>query len=93
MKSRNTKKQPADTTEADDDLDIPPTTREFFKRGKVGKYYAEIMSDCNVVRIGSDLRKAFPNEQSVNQALRELLKMRETLLSITAGKVKRKKSA
>ena len=78
---------------ADDDLEIPTMTREQMRRGVVGKHYREIMADCNVVRIASDLRKAFPNEQSVNQALRELLKMRETLVSITAGKSKRKKSA
>lgn len=79
--------------EVDDDMDIPPTPPVFFKRATMGKYYARLMHKCNVVRIAPDLTSAFPNEQTVNQALRELLKMRATLDSITSDKVKRKKSA
>lgn len=81
------------TASKDDDLDIPPVTREQMRRGVMGSMYSKVMAGSNLVRIAPDLKNAFPNEKSVNQALRELLKMRETLVSITADKVKRKKSA
>ncbi len=76
-----------------DDLEVPPLTREQLKRGVMGKYRRELMANSNFVRIESDLRNAFPNEQTVNHALRELLKIRETLVSLTSNKTKRRKSA
>jgi hypothetical protein len=75
------------------DLEIPTVTREQMKRGVMGYMYRKVMAGSNLVRIDAELSHAFPNEAAVNQALRELLKMRETLVSITADKAKRKKSA
>ena len=86
-------KKHADENTANDDLDIPPTPPGFFKRATTGRMYGRMMMDCNVVRVAPDLRKAFPNEKSVNIALRELLKIRETLVGLIAPEVKRKKSA
>jgi hypothetical protein len=88
------KKKPSERTAAnDDDLEIPELPASFFKKAVRGKYYARMTAKSNVVRIASDLVSAFPNESSVNHALRELLKFRETLASITADKVRRKKTA
>lgn len=78
---------------AENELEIPELGPEFFKNGVMGKYYAQMMAQCNVVRIAPDLADAFPNEPAVNEALRELLRIRETLMRITADKAKRKKSA
>jgi hypothetical protein len=75
------------------DLEIPPVAREELRRGVMGKYYRAVMANSNVVRIAKDLSDAFPNEASVNQALRELLKFRETLAGITADTTRRKKTA
>ena len=76
----------------DDDLDIPPLTEEFFKTAVMGKYYRDVMARSNVVRIHKDLNDAFPNEAAVNEALRQLLTLRETLNAIVANP-KRKKTA
>jgi len=78
---------------ADADLDIPPVTRAQMKRGTMGLMYSKLMAGSNVVRIAPDVGQAFPNEKSVNTALRELLKIRETLAGLIAPEVKRKKSA
>jgi len=45
--------------------------------GVRGKYYVRMMAKSNVVRIAADLTKAFPNERAVNDALRQLLEIRE----------------
>jgi hypothetical protein len=87
------KKRSERTAANDDDLEIPELPAGFFKKGVRGKYYARMMARSNVVRIAPELTGAFPNEASVNQALRELLKFRETLANITADKTKRKKTA
>jgi hypothetical protein len=63
------------------------------RKGVVGLMYSRVMAGSNLVRIAPELGVAFPNEQAVNQALRELLKIRETLVNLTAVKAKRKKSA
>jgi hypothetical protein len=63
------------------------------RKGVIGLMYSRVMAGSNLVRIAPELSVAFPNEQAVNQALRELLKIRETLVNLTAVKAKRKKSA
>lgn len=68
-------------------------TRRQMRQGVMGKYYREVMAGSNLVRVAPDVQATFPNEQAVNQALRELLKMRERLISLTAGTATRKKSA
>jgi hypothetical protein len=86
-------KKSATDRRAADGLEIPELGAEFFAKAAQGRHYAKVMADSNLVRIASDLRAAFPNEASVNQALRELLRFRETLTQITSDKVKRKKIA
>jgi len=44
--------------------------------GKVrGKYYKRVMQSSNVVRLDPDVAKVFPNEKSVNDALRLLVRV------------------
>ena len=57
--------------------------------GVRGKYYLRIMAKSNVVRIASDLTKAFPNERAVNEALRQFLEIREIAERKTAPKRRR----
>jgi hypothetical protein len=86
-------KKPVNARRAEDDTEIPDLGPEFFASAVRGRSYARIMANSNIVRIAPDLRTAFPNEISVNQALRELLRFRETLAHITSDKVKRRKTA
>jgi hypothetical protein len=52
--------------------------REYdFSKGVRGKYAARIREGSNVVRIDPDLIAEFPNAESVNAALRELLQRRK----------------
>lgn len=81
------------STAVRDDLDIPPMTREQMRRGVMGKMYPEVMAGSNLVRIAPDLSESFPSEAAVSQALRQLLTIRETLMSLTANNAKRKRSA
>jgi len=76
--------------EANKDLEIPELGPDFFANAVMGKNYARAMVRSNVVRIAPDLCDAFPNEVTVNQALRELLKFNEALKSITPVKSRRK---
>jgi len=43
------------------------------KNGVRGKYYKRYTAGTNLVRLDADLSKAFPNDKSVNAALRLLL--------------------
>jgi hypothetical protein len=41
--------------------------------GVRGKYYKRYISGCNIVKLDSDVAKAFSNSESVNKSLRALL--------------------
>ena len=47
---------------------------DFTGRGVRGKYYRRVIESCNVVVIDPDVSKAFPNAETVNEALRSILK-------------------
>jgi len=87
------KKSKPNSRKAKDDLYVPPVTRQELSRGVMGKYYRQAMAGSNVVRIAPELTEAFPNESSVNHALRELLRFRETLVSMTADKTQKQRRA
>jgi hypothetical protein len=65
-------------SELDDDL-RPEYRPEDFKgqRAERGKFAQALRRESNVVRIAPDLRRAFPNEDAVNRALRHLLEVAE----------------
>ena len=72
--------------ENDDDLEIPELGPEFFDNAVMGRHYAKMMERSNVVRIAPDISRVFPNEAAVNHALRELIRIRETLTEMTSVK-------
>ena len=64
------------STSTKDDL-RPEYNLAELKGGVRGKYRKTYEENSNVVVIEPDLAKAFPNTKAVNDALRELLKLRK----------------
>jgi len=52
--------------------------RSDFSELKRGKYAARITEESNVVVLDPDVAAAFPNDKTVNEALRGLLKIMQT---------------
>jgi hypothetical protein len=48
--------------------------RDLLKNGVRGKYVARYQQGTNLIKLDPDLADAFPTEQAVNDALRQLLK-------------------
>ncbi len=48
--------------------------RGLLKNGVRGKYVARYQEGTNLIKLDPDLAEAFPTEQAVNDALRQLLK-------------------
>lgn len=59
------------------------------KGGVRGKYYQQARAGTNLVLIEPDLTQAFPDQRSVNRALRLLL----TAANAAAGKSRRRRTA
>jgi hypothetical protein len=54
--------------------EMPPEYhREELGRGVRGKYYAAYRKGTNLVLLSPDVARAFPTEESVNEALRSLI--------------------
>jgi hypothetical protein len=51
-----------------------------FSKGVRGKYAARFAKSTNVVLLEPDVAKAFPDSESVNQALRLILRAAERLV-------------
>lgn len=60
--------------ELDDDL-RPEYDATLLKGGVRGKYAARYREGTNLVRLAPDVARAFPDEESVNEALRLLIKV------------------
>jgi hypothetical protein len=86
-------KKTASVKRETDDLGIPELGPEFFDHAVMGRHYAKMMAKSNVVRIAPDMSPVFPNEAAVNQALRELIRIRETLTAMTSIKPRSRKTA
>lgn len=56
-----------------------------FSGGVRGKYVERLKEGSNVVLISPDLSEKFPNEDAVNDALRELLRIRDQQAETNAG--------
>ena len=56
-----------------------------FSGGVRGKYVERLKEGSNVVLISPDLSEKFPSEAAVNDALRELLRIREQRAETNAG--------
>lgn len=48
-----------------------------FSKSVRGKYYARAMADRVTVRLDPDVASSFPDDKSVNEALRTLLRIRQ----------------
>ena len=49
--------------------------REDLGKGTRGKYFEEYKKGTNLVLLSPDVAKAFPDDESVNEALRSLVKI------------------
>jgi hypothetical protein len=72
----------------DDDM---PAELDFDRLGPpvVAKHYEKAMAKAPVVRLAPDVAVAFPSEQSVNAALRGLLRQRSQPISKSGKRRKR----
>jgi hypothetical protein len=61
--------------EMDDELRPEYDLRKLLKGGIRGKYVERYRAGTNLVLLDPELAKAFPNEQSVNEALRLVLQL------------------
>jgi hypothetical protein len=55
--------------------DLRPEYDLKLKNGVRGKYFARFRAGTNIVLLSPDVAKHFPNEQSVNAALRTLIRV------------------
>jgi len=63
--------------ESADDKDSELREEYDFRGGVRGKYAAPYAEGTNLVRLDPDVRKVFPDSESVNRALRALVKIIE----------------
>lgn len=64
-------------SEMDDELRSEYDLRELLKGAVRGKYVERYRAGTNLVLLEPDVAEAFPNEQSVNEALRLVLQLTE----------------
>ncbi|MCL4512134.1 MAG: hypothetical protein M1470_13925 [Bacteroidetes bacterium] len=57
--------------------------REDLGKGIRGKYFEEYKKGTNLVLLSPDVAAAFPDEASVNEALRSLLKVAQQSIGLT----------
>jgi hypothetical protein len=57
--------------------------REDLGKGIRGRYYKEYKKGTNLVLLSPDVAKAFPNDDSVNEALRGLMKIAKQTTGLT----------
>ncbi|TAN43835.1 MAG: hypothetical protein EPN22_08835 [Nitrospirae bacterium] len=57
--------------------------REDLGKGIRGKYYEEYKKGTNLVLLSPDVAAAFPNDDSVNDALRNLMKIARQTTGLT----------
>ncbi len=58
------------SSNADDDELLAEYDEAVFENGIRGKYAAQFKAGTNLIRLAPDIAAAFPDEQSVNAALR-----------------------
>jgi hypothetical protein len=64
-----------------------------YAKGVRGKYYKRIQEEgTNVVLLDADVQKAFPNSESVNEALRSILRAKRARRS-PSGRAARRRAA
>lgn len=73
----------ADSTHSNDDL-REEYDESLFVGAERGKYAARFKSGTNIVRLAPDVAQAFPNEESVNEALRFVQRVAKDANRLTA---------
>jgi hypothetical protein len=58
-------------------------TKEDLGKGIRGKYYKDYSSGTNLILLSSDVAAVFPDEKSVNDALRSLIKIAKDTAGLT----------
>ena len=61
----------------------PEYHRDDFGNGIRGKYYEDYKSGTNLVLLSPDVSAMFPDEESVNKALRDLIKLAQKSVNPT----------
>jgi len=61
----------------------PEYHRDDFGHGIRGKYYEDYKSGTNLVLLSPDVAAMFPDEESVNKALSDLIKLAQKSVSLT----------
>ena len=61
----------------------PEYHREDLGKGVRGKYFEAYQKRINLVLISPDVAKAFPTEESVNEALRSLIDLAQKSIGLT----------
>ena len=67
--------------------------REDLGKGIRGKYFEEYKTGTNLVLLSPDVAAAFPDDASVNDALRGLLKVAQQSIGLTKRSSRRAKAA
>ncbi len=65
--------------------------RDELGKGTRGKYYQEYVKGSNLVLLSPDVAAAFPDEDSVNEALRNLMKLAKRSVGPTGRSGRRAK--
>jgi hypothetical protein len=63
--------------EHDDELRSEYDMKSLLKGGVRGKYTSRYRAGTNLVRLEPEVAKAFPNEKSVNEALKLVIKLKQ----------------
>lgn len=74
----------------------PEYKRSDLGRGVRGKYYKSYQEGTNIVLISPDVAEVFPDEVSVNEALRSLIKVANQSVGLTkrpSGRGKKRHTA
>ena len=61
----------------------PVYKREDLGAGVRGKYFESYQKGTNLVLLSPDVAKAFPTEESVNEALRSLINLAQKTIGLT----------
>ena len=67
--------------------------REDLGKGVRGKYFEEYKKGTNLVLLSPDVAAAFPDDASVNEALRSLIKVAQKTIGLTKRSGRRTKTA
>jgi|MudIll2142460700_1097286.scaffolds.fasta_scaffold29002_2 hypothetical protein len=74
----------------------PEYKRSDLGRGVRGKYYKSYQEGTNIVLLSPDVAEVFPDEASVNEALRSLIKVANQSVGLTkhsSGRGKKRRAA